>query len=305
MEHKEEILKTRQGGLGSSDALMIERIAIRGGLSDSDRQRVAELLGLTERKQFSTEATRLGDEIEMGIFEIIKTKYPQTRSNPYYKSEAMSEKYGFSISNHIDYEVETQTELIWIENKATKHTIETTLATYKSQLNWHYMLLKEKAKAKRKKPRLFLSHYQTNKTDSFDANNLHLKEVLDWSDKLLKSGLEILKKEINGFVFSPREELYAEYLPDTIREEFDLMGKIISEINENNKKLDEFKERMTELMLASNVKSIKNDTFIITLVPSTKTSSFDKKSFGNKYPELLQEYTKQTDKKAYVKITTH
>lgn len=305
MEHKEEILKTRQGGLGSSDALMIERIAIRGGLSDGDRQRVAELLGLAERKQFSTESTRLGDEIEMGIFEIIKTKYPQTKSNPYYKSDSMSEKYGFLISNHIDYEVENEKELIWIENKATKHTLETTLATYKSQLNWHYMLLKEKAKSKRKKPRLFLSHYQTNKSDSFSAENLNLYEIKNSNASLITKGLDVLKNEIKGFVYSPKEELYAEYLPDSLREEFSQMGKIISEINENNKKLEEFKERMTELMLASNVKRITNDTFIITLFPSTKTSSFDKKSFGNKYPELLQEYTKQTDKKAYVKITTH
>lgn len=304
MEHKEEILKTRQGGLGSSDAQMVERIAIRGGLSESDRQRVAELLGLAERKQFSTGATRLGDEIEMGIFEIIKTKYPQTKSNPYYKSEKLSEEYGFSISNHIDYEVETEKELIWIENKATKYPLETTLTIYKSQLNWHYMLLKEKAKSKRKKARLFLSHYQTNQTDCFDANNLHLTEFLNGNDKLIKRGLELLKKEIKGFVYSPKDELYAEYLPSSVQEEFSLMGDYFKQIKTMNEQLDSFKERMVVLMIEANVKSIKSDDFTLTLVEESKTTTFDKKKFGTDYPELLCKYTKTADRKAYVKITT-
>lgn len=304
MEHKEEILKTRKGGLGSSDAQMIERIAIRGGLCEGDRQRVAELLGLAERKQFSTGATRLGDEIEMGIYEIIKTKYPQTKSNPYYKSEKLSEEYGFSISNHIDYEVETEKELIWIENKATKYPLETTLSIYKSQLNWHYMLLKEKAKSKRKKARLFLSHYQTEKTPCFNANNLNLTEFLNGNDKLIKKGLSVLKTEINGFVYSPKDELFVQYLPDSVKEEFSIMGDYFKQIKDMNEKLESFKERMVGLMMNANVKSIKSDDFTLTLIGETKTTTFDKKKFGADYPDLLGKYTTTTNKKAYVKITT-
>ncbi len=304
MDYKEEIIKKRQGGLGSSDALMIERIALRGSLSEGDRQRVAELLGMIERKQFSTTATRLGDEIEMGIYEIIKQKYPQAKSNPYYKSERLSQQYGFYISNHIDYEIETEEELIWVENKATKNDVAKTLETYKSQFNWHYMLLKEKSVAKHKKPRLFLSHYQTNQSECFDANFLTLTEFHDGSDVLIKKGLEVLQREIKGFVYSPRDELFVEYLPDTMQEEISLMGNYISQINEMNEKLDEFKKKMADLMLSANVKSIKNEHFVITFVPESKMASFDKKEFGRKHPELLEQFTKQVNKKAYVKITT-
>jgi hypothetical protein len=114
----------------------------------------------------------------------------------------------------------------------------------------------------------------------------------------------VLQREIKGFVYSPRDELFVEYLPDTMQEEISLMGNYISQINEMNEKLDEFKKKMADLMLSANVKSIKNEHFVITFVPESKMASFDKKEFGRKYPELLEQFTKQVNKKAYVKITT-
>ncbi len=104
-DYKQDIIATRMGGLGSSDAKMVEKVGKIGKLAYADKERIAEMLGIIERRQFSTSATALGDLIENQMYEIVKELYPDAVSNPYYKSK-LSEEYGYDIFNHIDYEVE-------------------------------------------------------------------------------------------------------------------------------------------------------------------------------------------------------
>jgi len=76
------------------------------------------MLGKDEKRQFSTKATDFGNQIETHICSIVLQKYPKAKSNPFYQSEKLSEKYGFAVFNHIDFEVETDRKLIWIECKS-------------------------------------------------------------------------------------------------------------------------------------------------------------------------------------------
>ena len=58
------------------------------------------------------------------------------------------------------------------------------------------------------------------------------------------------------------------------------------------------------MMMESGVKSIKSDSYNITVVPEGTTSRFDKKKLLADYPEINEaDYTVTSDRKAYLKIT--
>lgn len=307
--HKDEIIATRKSGFGSSDAKMIAKIGRLGVVSDSDNRRIAEMLGIAERIQFSNKATQLGNEIEDYVFELIKHKFPNSVSNPFYQSEELTEKHGFGVFNHIDYECETKSFLVWIENKATKKDINKTIDEYATQLAWHSELLKEKAQKLGKSPKLFVSHYQTEVTEDFSAENFNIIEIdingFEIETENIHKGLshisEILKSD---FEYKPSEELYAGNLPVSIQEKIETIHNAFNQINEANKLIDSFKDTMLDLMVKNNVKSIKNEFFSITLIKETVGSSFDKKTFEKEHPELAKKYEKKTNRKSYVIIKT-
>ncbi|GHT33924.1 hypothetical protein FACS189434_09200 [Bacteroidia bacterium] len=308
MEHKQEIISTRTGGLGSSDAKMVAKIARNGCLNDADRHRIAIMLGLEEKREFSTVQTEYGNEIEARIFDIIKERYPNAVSNPYYKSDALSQKYGFDIFNHIDYEVETETSLIWIENKATKKPILDTLNDYQRQFEWHGLLLSEKAEKIGKEPVLFLSHYLVSDYDEiFDASKFQLirsHQTYKQSMLLFKRGFEVISEAIENFEYKKPEELYAECLPEPLQDKLQAVAGYINQITDAEKQIDKFKETMLGLMLENNVKSIRNEFFKITLTGEGVTTTFDKKTFEKENPELAAMYQKQSKRKAFITIKT-
>lgn len=303
---KQHIISTRTGGLGSSDAKMVAKIGRNGKLSEADDQRIAIMLGLEEKKQFSIKATKFGDWIEECVFNELKNKYPQIISNPYYKSDSLSEKYEFDIFNHIDYEVENSQFIIWIENKATVKNSAETMKEYSDQLKWHQMLLKEKAARINKKPLLFLSHYKVDDYEDFYPENLTVNLCKLSSGNPFKKGFEIISQAIKDFAYQPKEELFAENLPLKVQEQLAAMSSILKGIEESQKKVDDFKNTMKELMQENGVKSIKNEFFNITLVPSSTSTSFDKKGMLDKYPSLnkrVEEFTSKKTKSSYIKLT--
>lgn len=310
-DNKQEILETRIGGLGSSDAPMVYRIGSRGFLSDSDKFRIAVMLGLAESKIFSTEATRRGTDIEDRIFEALKTMNKKFVSNPKYVSESLTQKYGFSIFNHIDFELETETEILWYENKAVlEQNIEFVKDKYICQLSWHMMLLKEKAGALKKTPELYLMKYDTNNFDILDALNpdnidhyeILYKRCLPYIS-VIEEGLRIIKECIPTFEYVEPETLDAEVLPQV---QIDYMNSIavrLEAIKKHEIEIDEFKEKMYDLMVANDIKSIKHDSFNMTVVSETTTTTFDSKKFKEDKPKLYDKYKKVGKKKGYLKIT--
>jgi len=310
MNNKSEIISTRVGGLGSSDAKMVAKIAIRGALSDADKQRIAIMLGLEELKQFKSIPTEYGNYIEEVVFDTLKKKYPNAVSNPFYKSEILSQRYGFGIFTHIDYEVETEDKITWIEHKTTKSDFHETLHKYLTQLAWHSILLHEKAAALGKQPVLILSHYKVSDYDNFEPQNLEIKRLVNGSQfvyylpKLdyFENGLKIISDAVKDFNYEPREELYADNLPAPIQEKMQQIVYCLQEIKTAESMVEQFKERMKGIMSENNIKTIDNDYFRITLVKETMSNSFDKKAFEVEYPELSQKFTKQIQKSSYINI---
>jgi len=299
--NKQEIINKRIGGLGSSDARMVAKIAKNGCLSDADNQRIAIMLGLEQRREFKSLPAEYGNLIEERIFDIIKEKYPNAVSNPFYKSEVLSKKYGFGIFNHIDYEIETDDKLIWIENKATKKSFNETCAEYNYQLCWHENLLIEKAITIKKMPILLMSHYKVDEYSDFVAENFTIGEIPHINHDFSK-GLEIISEAVKDFHYEPKEELFADNLPAPVQERMQQISVCLSEIKEAESKVEKFKERMKVLMLDNNIKSIDNDYFRISLVAESFSSSFDKKAFEKEYPELTKKFTKKIKKQSYITL---
>ena len=317
MEHKQEIINTRVGGLGSSDAKMVVGIAERGTLNYADKERIAIMLGLAECKQFSTHATELGNILEQAVFEIVNNPKAiadilkleegtplKIESNPRYTMEIPS--ITFRVCNHIDFAVNTPDTLIWIEHKSTIHGIGRAQEDYKHQLAWHTMLGQDKAQAEGKEFKLFLSHYDTNEFDgTFEADKLSIVEVTPNThliDKICK-GLLSINEQIPTFEWQPNEGiLHASSLPAEINDKCEMMATHLRKIKELTEQVDQFKQRMCELMVANNVKSIVTDAFTITLVEQSVSTTFDKSKFAKEHPDMVAQYEKKSIRKPYVTI---
>ena len=304
MEHKNEIINTRVGGLGSSDAKMVVGIAERETLNYADKERIAVMLGLAEKRQITSKAIELGNIIEDAVFEVFKTQFGENiASNPRYTMELNLD---YRVSNHIDFEISSDSELIWIEHKSTIHGIDQALEDYKYQLAWHAMLGQEKALNEGKKFKLLLSHYDTNGWDNeFNADKLSIVEVTPNThliDKICK-GLLIINEQIPTFEWQPNEGiLHASSLPAEINDKCEMMAEHLRKIKEMTEQVDNFKSKMCELMVANNVKSIVTDAFTITLVEQSVSTTFDKAKFTKEHPEMVAQYEKKSIRKPYVNI---
>lgn len=309
MEHKLEILNTRVGGAGSSDAAMVERIGRQGivALTATDKKRLAILTGQAEKTDnFQTHAMQLGDEVEEIIFQIIKRKHPTAVSNPYREDLMMSSFYGFSIFNHIDIEVETEETVVWYEVKASNHTTEEVLDTYKAQLQWHWMLFNKVHRGK--KLSLFLVHYRTGITESFSAENLSVIPVkLD--SKIqgnLYSGLLKLRAFLPTFEWVEDDSLSLSLVDDErIQAMREVAEDAILRINELQAQIDEFKTALCSYMMSHSIKKISADKYTITLTLPTTSTTIDSKRLKAEMPDVYSQFLKTTSRKASVTIKTN
>lgn len=300
--YKEDIIATRKGGLGSSDAAMVEKIGRNGELSQADRYRIAVMLGLAERKQFSTAATQLGDEIEAKVFEQFKEQFPQAVSNPFYKSELLSNTFGFDIFCHIDFEAETEDSLIWVENKATKLSMADTINTYAAQLQWEYMLLQEKAAKIGKCPQLMLSHFDTTMGE-WNPELVQVRTIQENDSTMIMKGLRIIMDNLEGFTWEQPEELEADNLPAKQQEQIKQIAIYLGEIKRMQEYVDDFKNGLLQIMQEAGVKSIKTPYFNVSVVNESKSMKFDATRFKKEQSELYAQYLKESTTKAHVLMT--
>ena len=302
---KENIIQTRTGGLGSSDAKMVAKIGRNGCIGESDKKRIAIMLGLEEQKQFSTTSTEYGNYIENCIFEFLKSGYKNAVSNPYTKSEKLSKKYGFGIFNHIDFEVESNTCLSWFECKAVNHDSDQTMHDYFEQFQWHYYLGLEKAKSLNKSFSLNLVHYQTEDKDSeFDSSRIKIVPFLNCPHlDIFVQGFEIISESIKDFHYEKSDEFQVSDLPLVWQNECEQIRQILIRQKEEEQKVENFKEQLKEIMQQNNIKSIKNDFFGVIFVAETVSTKLDSKKLKSEMPEVFEKYSKQSKVKSSIRLT--
>ena len=64
------------------------------------------------------------------------------------------------------------------------------------------------------------------------------------------------------------------------------------------------KQLLLEVMMKNNVKSLRHEDYIVTVVPESVRSTFDKKKLLAEHPEINEaDYLKTSKVKPYLKIT--
>lgn len=305
--YKNDIIATRKGGLGSSDAKMVAKIGRASAVSYADKERLAQMTGQAERRQFTTAATENGDYIEGRLFESMKVIYPNAESNPYYKSEELSAKFGFDVFCHIDIESVTDTDIYWVECKASKKCTKDVLDTYMHQLEWEMMLLEEKAAELNKTPHLILAHYLVTELGEFNPEQLTTMEIEASTylrnDILL--GLQFIANFLPDFKWEPKEELTASDLPVSQQ---NALAKWLA--RQQQMKLWEeedkqIKDGLFEMMSAMGVKSIRTEGAIFTVKEGYTSSKLDSKKVQKLHPDVYEECLSQSQVKSslLVKLT--
>ena len=321
-EAKQEIIATRTGCLGGSDARLIQSIAEAGKIPQSAMKRLAICKGLAEQPQFSNPAIEFGNYIESMVFESLHSQDARWQSNPYLVSGKYSRK-NVDVIDHIDlYLQDDDKKVLTIgEVKATKGTYAQTYDEYRWQLMHHYLLGCERAKELGGyKVKVMLCHYLTDGIDltqpfEFDPSRLTVKTLRNM-EKLSKSyriaeAMDLIDKFLEDFSeYYDGDEIPYELLPANVQGQFDDITTLLTEIKEREDKVAAFKDKLYSFLAEKNIKSIRNDAWSITRVDPTESKQFDSKryleDFAAKHPrqfkKMRSEYEKTVRKKGFITI---
>lgn len=324
-DYKQDVLNTRVGCLGASDAKLLAQVANGGGvIPKSALKRLAVVKGLIPNVDTpSNTAMRYGDAMEMAIYNHLAENNDEYQSNPLWVSRTYSRK-NVKLIAHPDivkYDYDTKTILVY-EVKTTKDNIESTKANYRMQIYIQWLLAKEIANTlgKEWKVRNYLVHYSTQGIDiendwEFRPENVTISECRVPRDLIdVPYAMDAINEFLDTFDnYYTEDEIDADMLPVAIKQEFDLVANTLKEIKEREATVEEFKKRVYEFLCDKGIKSIKNDVFSIIRIDPSTASSFDYKRYladmaaehPRKAKKLQQQYSKQTNRKGYAKITIH
>jgi len=319
--HKADVINTRVGCLGGSDAKMLAQIDNLGSIPTSAYKRLAVCKGLIAHESMTNKAMEYGDFVEQKVFELIsKGDEEHFESNPCWVSEKYSRK-NVKCIDHVDVTCtydETQTIYIW-EVKASKYPTSTVRQEYKAQLYHHTLFGREKcAKLGRKwKCKVFLAHYNTDGIDleqefTFDESRLTIQEV-KFNSRLfdMDNAMDLVDNFLETFDFySENEIISAQYLPEKIQEQFSSIAVVMREIKERENRINEFKKKLYEFMVQKGIKSVSGEDYSFSVVMPTQTTTFDSKAYlsemEEKHPrvakKLKEQYKKTTNKSGYLSI---
>lgn len=318
-EYKNDIIASRTGNVGSSDAKMLDTIAQLGYVPNSALKRLAVVKGLIENDNFTNAAMRYGDFIENMVYANLKASDERWQSNPCIVSEKYSRK-NCRVITHVDFMLQDDKNrtLTLCECKATKGSYAKTRNEYEAQLKHHWLLGQEYAKKLGDyKVKLLLCQYCTDNINlgeefTFDPERLTVKPVR-FSKVIYDLGkaMDIVDEFLETYDYYTEDDtIDYEYLPSNVQKEFDTVTSLLAEIKEREDAVNTFKTRLYDFLVEKNIKSIKNDAWSITRVDPTTTIQFDSKKylddFAQKHPiqykKLRAQYDKKVSKKGYVSI---
>ena len=322
-EHKSDIIATRTGCLGGSDARLIQSVAEAGKIPQSTIKRLAVCKGLAEQPQFTNPAIEFGNYVESMVFESLHSQDERWQSNPCLVSTKYTRP-NCKVIDHIDFFLQDDEKKVLVlgECKATRSTFEKTHDEYKWQLLHHYLLGCEKAKELGGyKVKIMLSHYCTDGIDltqpfEFDPSRLTVKTLRNMG-KLSKSyhlaeAMDIIDTFLENFTeFYEQDEVDANLLPANVQSQFLQVAQFLHEIKEREDKVAAFKTKLYDFLSERGIRKVACDDFSFTAVAPTQQISFDYKALFTQEIEakkprvakqLKEKYKKTTNKKGYVLI---
>lgn len=318
--YKDDILTTRCGYLGSSDAHMMAQVDLMGRVPKTAYKRLAICKNLIPPQDgVKTRAMQFGDFIEQSIFAHLSANDSRYESNPRWESVKYSRKNVKCISHPdiVFVDDANKTLHVW-EVKTTKDSIEETRHKYRRQLYHHLLLAREIAEKKRYRVRLYLCHYDTNGVDidapfEFDPSRLTIRETKFAAAAFdLANAMNIIDAFLDTFTEYYEEDIVdATLLPMPIQEQFAQMSIYLREIKDRESKLDRFKAALYDFFTEKGIKRVACGDFSFTLVAPTENVTVDyKELFANeieaktpvKAKHMKEKYKKVIKKKGYITI---
>ena len=325
-EAKQEIIATRTGCLGGSDARLIQSIAEAGKIPQSAMKRLAICKGLAEQPQFTNPAVEFGNYVESMVFESLHSQDEHWQSNPCLVSTKYSRP-NCKVIDHVDFFLQDDEKKVLVlgECKATRSTYEQTYDEYRWQLLHHYLMGCEMAKdLGGYKVKVMLCHYLTDGIDltqpfEFDPSRLTVKTLRNM-EKLSKSyhiseAMDIIDNFLETFTeYYEQDEIDANLLPANVQSQFSEVAQFLKEIKEREVKIDAFKAKLYDFLSERGIKKVACDDFSFTVVAPTQQVSVDYKNLFTQEIEakrprvarqLKEKYKKTVNKKGYVIIKTN
>ena len=293
--HQREIEQSRVGGFGGSDAKMFYKIGLNGlsALSNTDKIRIRVAKGIDEYKPImQTEAMQKGHDFEDWFAEEFMEDLSKFKREHRVAPESAF-AINFNVFAHADfYNIKGRwaIELKCVSNVDTVHN------DYMAQLQWYYML-------GCKRVGLIVCN---SKYDDFD-DGLQAPIEVEQNENYIATllhGIKLLDDNWNTLDLKIGDEWDESDLFPSEQKEVQLMTSYLQQIKSMEAQIEESKAKLLEMMTESGVKSIKSESYNITVVPDGTTSRFDKKKLLKDHPEINEaDYTSTSDRKAYLKIT--
>lgn len=314
--YKDEIISSRVGNLGGSDARILAAIAKNGCVQRAQVERLAIAKGLYERPNITNIAMQYGDFIENMIYDSLVQVDERWESNKCIRSQKYGRE-GLGLLVHIDFSLFDESRdkplLLWVECKATTTDIEQTYKDYKEQLYVEYVLGKELAEQLGADFKLELCHYDASVMFedefqlqfAFDPDKISRKKVIFKKPVFdISSGMDIAAQYVSEMTEYKREEIDWDYLPAEVQEQMKQVNNILVSIKEKQDSIEEFKSRFYDFLCKNEIKSVKTPYFTISRVDESVSIQFDKVRFTAEHPELAAKYQRAVKKKGYVLIKT-
>jgi hypothetical protein len=314
--YKDEIISSRVGNLGGSDARILAAIAKNGCVQRAQVERLAIAKGLYERPNITNIAMQYGDFIENMIYDSLVQVDERWESNKCFRSQKYGRE-GLGLLVHIDFSLFDESRdkplLLWVECKATTTDIEQTYKDYKEQLYVEYVLGKELAEQLGADFKLELCHYDASVMFedefqlqfAFDPDKISRKKVIFKKPVFdISSGMDIAAQYVSEMTEYKREEIDWDYLPAEVQEQMKQVNNILVSIKEKQDSIEEFKSRFYDFLCKNEIKSVKTPYFTISRVDESVSIQFDKVRFTAEHPELAAKYQRAVKKKGYVLIKT-
>lgn len=314
--YKDEIISSRVGNLGGSDARILAAIAKNGCVQRAQVERLAIAKGLYERPNITNLAMQYGDFIENMIYDSLVQVDERWESNKCFRSQKYGRE-GLGLLVHIDFSLFDESRdkplLLWVECKATTTDIEQTYKDYKEQLYVEYVLGKELAEQLGADFKLELCHYDASVMFedefqlqfAFDPDKISRKKVIFKKPVFdISSGMDIAAQYVSEMTEYKREEIDWDYLPAEVQEQMKQVNNILVSIKEKQDSIEGFKSRFYDFLCKNEIKSVKTPYFTISRVDESVSIQFDKVRFTAEHPELAAKYQRAVKKKGYVLIKT-
>lgn len=299
-EHNQEILRTRIGGFGSSDAAMFIRIAKRGSVKDLSRTdliRIAVAMGLRAPVQvFVSEDMERGHRFEDWFSKLVT---PDTEREKLLTFDCQSVS-PFRFFAHADFYNDGH---VW-ELKCSKMETDEVLTTYMPQLQWYYIMSNV--------TEVTLAHCQPNDT----KNNPFLEEfdkvepvfvdkdpeVID----MLYSGMQILCEAVSDG-WKPEIAEVGEFanMPNDIQAAFLCLQSFERAKKDIEERIEKEKQTLLSYMQENGLATIEGEKTTVTMVSASVSKTFDSTKFFKAHPELTEEkakFIKETNRKAYISL---